>query len=84
MDHKAQRSLWKLRDVHDGNSLFNPTRLTVARKWNGLTKLDTAERVGVALRTITAYESGEFAPEDGTLDRLQFALGFGKEFFFWA
>jgi len=59
---------------------FNPTRLTLARKRRGLTKTELAKRIGVDLRTITAYEAGEYPPHEDTLGglsrQLQFPLGF--------
>src|SRR5262249_52268330 len=63
------------------NQEFNPTRLTVARKRRGLSKTKLAELIDVDLRSVTAYESGEFLPASDTLERIHLALGFPVEFF---
>lgn len=84
MDHKAQRSLWKSDDGDSGKPQFNPNRLTIARKWNGLSKIELAERVNISLRSVTAHEAGSCSPDEETLNRLISALDFGREFFFGA
>jgi Zn-dependent peptidase ImmA (M78 family)/DNA-binding XRE family transcriptional regulator len=61
--------------------MFNPVRLTLARKRRGLTKIRLAAACGLQSRTITAYESGEFEPSPETLMSLAGALGFPVEFF---
>src|SRR5260364_66791 len=43
--------------------LFNPSRLTLARKRRGLTMLKLASLIGVESRSISAYEKDEFRPE---------------------
>lgn len=62
--------------------IFNPRRLTFARRRAGLTKSRLARGVGVDLRTITAYEAGEFAPAGDMLAKLHSALNFPEEFFY--
>lgn len=62
-------------------ALFNPSRLAFARRRRGLTKTRLAEMVGVDLRSITGYESGEFNPEESSLERLAQALRFPRNFF---
>lgn len=62
--------------------LFNPKRLTFARRRVGLTKSMLARKVGVELRTVTAYEGGEYAPAADTFAKLQSILNFPGEFFF--
>ncbi|MEX3982392.1 helix-turn-helix domain-containing protein [Paraburkholderia sp. EG287A] len=64
------------------NALFNPSRLTLARKRRGLTMIKLAAAVGVEPRSISAYEKGEFSPDGDRLTRLSSALGFPKVFFF--
>jgi Zn-dependent peptidase ImmA (M78 family)/DNA-binding XRE family transcriptional regulator len=60
---------------------FNPSRLDLARRRRGLTKSKLAERADISPRTLTAYERGDRAPSDRTLDRLGDALGFPVSFF---
>lgn len=62
--------------------MFNPKRLILARKRNGLTKTQLAAAIGVQARSISAFESGEYPPGDDTLAKLCTVLGFEKEFFF--
>ncbi|HEV2619229.1 MAG TPA: helix-turn-helix transcriptional regulator, partial [Acidobacteriaceae bacterium] len=62
--------------------IFNPTRLTWARRRRGLTKTKLAAAVGVELRSVSAYETGEFAPEAEKLNSLAQALRFPEAFFF--
>ena len=60
---------------------LNPSRLTVARKRRGLTKTSLSELLGVDLRTVTAYESGEWTPEPDRVELLATALRFPVRFF---
>lgn len=60
---------------------FNPSRLTLARKCRGFTKTKLAELVGVELRSISAYESGEFTPEEDRIRELARCLRFPQTFF---
>lgn len=62
--------------------IFNPSRLTWARRRRGLTKTKLAASVGVELRSVSAYENGEFAPETDKLSRIARALRFPEAFFF--
>jgi Zn-dependent peptidase ImmA (M78 family)/DNA-binding XRE family transcriptional regulator len=61
--------------------MFNPTRLSVARKRRGLTKSDLARKIGIDLRSVTAYESGEYPPRVDTTEQIARALEFPPEFF---
>jgi Zn-dependent peptidase ImmA (M78 family)/DNA-binding XRE family transcriptional regulator len=61
--------------------LFEPTRLTVARQRNRMTKAKLAEGIGVSLRMISLYESGRKSPSHETLARIATVLGFPVEFF---
>ena len=45
--------------VPKSGRVFNPSRLTVARKRKGLTKIEFATRTGIPLRSFKAYELGE-------------------------
>jgi Zn-dependent peptidase ImmA (M78 family)/DNA-binding XRE family transcriptional regulator len=60
---------------------FNPKRLSLARRRRGLTKTKLAELVGVEVRSITGYESGEFRPEKDRLQGLADHLHFPVQFF---
>jgi Zn-dependent peptidase ImmA (M78 family)/DNA-binding XRE family transcriptional regulator len=62
--------------------MFNNTRFALARKRRGLTKRALAKKVGVTDRSITAYESGQTAPESQTVEKIATALRFPLEFFF--
>jgi Zn-dependent peptidase ImmA (M78 family)/DNA-binding XRE family transcriptional regulator len=62
--------------------MFNPSRFRVARKKRRLSKTRLAELIGVELRTVSAYESGEFAPSPDTASRIAETLKFPVEFFF--
>jgi Zn-dependent peptidase ImmA (M78 family)/DNA-binding XRE family transcriptional regulator len=73
-----QTSLSMLSDGLDG---FNPRRLTLVRERKGLSKSELAKLIDVDLRTVVAYESGEFCPSPETLHRLERALGFPASFF---
>lgn len=64
------------------STLFNPSRLTLARKRRGLTMTKLAAAVGVEPRSISAYEKGEFGPDDHRLAKLSSVLGFPEAFFF--
>jgi Zn-dependent peptidase ImmA (M78 family)/DNA-binding XRE family transcriptional regulator len=61
---------------------FNSSRLTLARKCRGFTKTKLAELVGVELRSISAYENGEFTPEEDRLQEIAKCLRFPRTFFF--
>jgi Zn-dependent peptidase ImmA (M78 family)/DNA-binding XRE family transcriptional regulator len=60
--------------------VFDPTRLTLARRRRGLTKSQLAQRVDVSTRTIANYEQGS-NPSDATLVTIGEQLGFPVEFF---
>lgn len=62
--------------------LFNPSRLTLARKRRGLTMTKLAAAIGVEPRSVSAYEKGEFGPDNDRLVTLACVLGFPQEFFF--
>ncbi len=62
---------------------FNPERLTLARKRRGMTKTQLAAAIGpVDLRSVSAYESGEFRPDDERVALIAKALRFPLEFFY--
>lgn len=61
--------------------MFNRSRLILARKRRGLTKVRLAERAGLATRTLTSYEIGEREPTDENIEALAAALEFPTSFF---
>lgn len=60
---------------------FNPKRLDLARRRRGFTKVELADAIGVSVRTLTSYESGQSVPGVRVLPRLAGALQFPPEFF---
>ena len=62
--------------------MFNRSRLTLARKRRGMTKVQLAEATGIATRTLTAYEGGERVPSPEVVEALVAALDFPMPFFF--
>ena len=61
--------------------VFNPSRLSLARKRRGLTKRRLAERAGVTERILHSYEAGGAEPSDATLEKLADVLVFPLTFF---
>ena len=61
---------------------FSPENLELARKKNRYTKVALAEAVGVDVRTITEWLSGETIPSDNNLRQLVRVSGFPEQFFF--
>ena len=61
---------------------FNPTRLDLARRHRGLTKLALAEAAHVSQNSLVAYKAHTRAPEPETINRLAGVLHFPPEFFF--
>lgn len=72
----------RLGDVDDSGEIFNPQRLTLARRKNGLTKIGLAKKLNVDLRAVTAYEAGEYRPAPDVLRKLGVALKVPTSFFF--
>lgn len=61
--------------------MFNPSRLTLARRRRGLTQTGLAEALGVSVRMVAAYEAGEKAPSDEKRADLARLLDFPQDFF---
>lgn len=61
--------------------LFDPGRLTLARRLRGLRKNQLAQAVGTTPTAIGQYEAGVHRPAESTLSRLAIALGVPVEFF---
>ena len=64
-----------------GPSMFNSSRLTVARQRAGLTKKELAQRVGVDPRAVSGFEAGQYMPTDDNVRRIARTLGYPVEFF---
>lgn len=62
--------------------MFNPSRLSLARRRRKLTKKALAEALGCDQKTVIRYESGEAEPPAESLAALASALGFPKSFFY--
>lgn len=62
--------------------VFNPSRLSIARKRRVLNKTTLAGRIGVDLRTIARWEKCESEPTPENLDALVRVLDFPRTFFF--
>ncbi len=63
-------------------STFNPTRLDLARRCNGITKRELAERADISLRSLSGYEASERDPNPSTIDRFSEILQFPLSFFY--
>lgn len=61
---------------------FNPSRLVLARKRRGLSKIALAKATKIGLRSIVYYESGRFNPSDETAHSLAATLQFPVNFFY--
>lgn len=61
--------------------MFNPSRLSLARKRRGTNKIRLAEMTGLSLRSISAYENGEKVPSTETVERIASVLCFPTDFF---
>jgi Zn-dependent peptidase ImmA (M78 family)/DNA-binding XRE family transcriptional regulator len=62
--------------------MFNPRRLSLARKRRRLTATALAEQSGLAVDTISRLESGSNPPDQTTIARLVRVLNFPESFFF--
>ena len=60
---------------------MNPSRLALARKRRGLTKVALAGRVDLTARSLSSYESGAARPSPETVEALADALRFPVSFF---
>ncbi|PBB40613.1 XRE family transcriptional regulator [Mesorhizobium sp. WSM3866] len=62
--------------------MFNPKRLSLARKRRRLTAKALAERTGLAQDTISRLEAGSHQPDEATVTKLIRVLGYPSEFFY--
>ena len=61
---------------------FNPSRLLIARKRRGFSRVALARESGLGVRSIVYYESGEVVPSDEAVSSLVGTLRFPQAFFF--
>jgi Zn-dependent peptidase ImmA (M78 family)/DNA-binding XRE family transcriptional regulator len=66
----------------DDRAMFNPSRLSLARKRRRLTSKRFAELIGMSPVTVTRLEKANNEPEPETVDAIAKALGFPREFFY--
>jgi Zn-dependent peptidase ImmA (M78 family)/transcriptional regulator with XRE-family HTH domain len=62
--------------------MFNPRRLSLARKRRRLSAKALAEKTGLAVDTISRLENGSNPPDETTVAKLARALSFPQAFFF--
>lgn len=62
--------------------MFSPERLAWIRKKRGLNKSNLAVSLGVDLRSISGYESGEYVPSSDNINKLANLLNVDSKFFF--
>src|ERR1700736_195952 len=62
--------------------MFNPRRLSLARKSRLFSARALAEKTGLAVDTISRLENGANSPDETTVTKLAQALGFPEAFFF--
>ena len=65
----------------DHRSAFNRTRLSVARKRKGLSKLAFAKKIGVSRKSVEAWEFGYLKPVEDAIAQIVRVTGFPREFF---
>ncbi len=68
-------------DLDFARLTFDGARLTLAREYAGLRKVDLARAIDVTPAAITQYEQGRSRPSLGTLAALSLNLAFPVEFF---
>jgi Zn-dependent peptidase ImmA (M78 family)/transcriptional regulator with XRE-family HTH domain len=61
--------------------MFSPSRLVIARKRRGLTKISLAQAINLTVRSISAFETGSFLPSNDTIASLSEKLRFPVSFF---
>ena len=70
-----------LRSESVDRSAFNRTRLAVARKRKGLSKLAFAKKVGVDRKSVEAWEAGKKKPTEDAIAQIVRVTDFPREFF---
>lgn len=61
-------------DARDAAAYFDPTRLTLARQLQAITRTELARRAGLSAAAVSQFESGSNRPKPATLARLALAL----------
>ena len=61
--------------------MFNPQRLTFARKRRGMNMTQLSREIGIELRSVSGYEKGEYEPKEDRLELIAQVLGFPVSFF---
>jgi Zn-dependent peptidase ImmA (M78 family)/DNA-binding XRE family transcriptional regulator len=61
--------------------LFNPSRLSIARKRRGLTRAELAKKLDVSPRAVAGYELGQYPPLPEVQAKLPAVLGFPLDFY---
>jgi Zn-dependent peptidase ImmA (M78 family)/transcriptional regulator with XRE-family HTH domain len=64
--------------------MVNPSRISLARRRNGLTHVELSTRVGVSAQSLSNYEKSRQEPSAEVVERLAHALGFPVDFFYGA
>src|SRR6185437_2111665 len=65
----------------DHRSAFNRSRLTLARKRKGLSKLAFAKEVKVFRKSVEAWEAGKAKPTEDAIAQIIRVTGFPRAFF---
>jgi len=68
-------------DASSAASLFDPTRLRIARQAAMIRKKDLAEKIGVSAAAVSQYENGTTSPSPRVVAALALALGQPASFF---
>lgn len=66
-------------DVHEQP---NPSRLILARKRRGLTKVDLGRRTGINVKTLGEYEKGRLVPSASAIEQIASVTRFPTPFFY--
>jgi Zn-dependent peptidase ImmA (M78 family)/transcriptional regulator with XRE-family HTH domain len=74
------KSQWKSENS-DHRSAFNRTRLVLARKRKGFSKLAFAKKVGVTRKSVEAWEAGTNKPVEDAIAQIIRVTGFPRDFF---
>src|SRR5208282_2584749 len=61
--------------------MFNPDRLSLARRRRGFTKKSLAQALDVDQKTVIRYDSGTAVPPPNVIGRLSLLLNFPEAFF---
>src|SRR5690348_12886808 len=80
MEAKALKLPFKSKGSDDRGA-FNPTRLALARKRKGMSKVMFANAIRVDRKSVEAYEAGKTIPSEETLREIVSVSGFPLEFF---